>query len=75
MQYRSKETKGTNTHCIDEGASGQPKYESHRSSSTPHYGFSVGAGARQNKGTVTLKVGGVPLQDVLIDSGATCRLM
>ena len=70
-----KPVKGTNTHCIDEGASGEQKQGSHGNSSTPHYVFSVGAGAIQNKGTVTLKVGGVPLQDVLIDSWATCNLM
>ena len=63
------------THYIDERGSGEQKQKSHRSSSTPHYVFSVGAGAIQNKGKVTLKVGDVPLQDVLIDSAATCNLM
>ncbi|XP_077983944.1 uncharacterized protein LOC144438677 [Glandiceps talaboti] len=43
---------------------------------TQHYhAFSVGDESTVHTGTVTLNVGGVKLQNVLIDSGATCTLV
>ena len=44
-----KTVKGTNTHCIDEGAGGEQKQESHGSSSTPHFVFSWEPGQYKRK--------------------------
>ena len=45
------------------------------SNSTHDYVFSVGDKVYQRQGVISAQVGGVILQNVQIDSGATCNLL
>ena len=69
-------SKKTNTNYVDGGGDRSESVEQdERPSTGPECVFSVGDDTRQSKEVVTLRVGGVHLPNVLIDSGATSNLL
>ncbi|CAH1255636.1 RTL1 [Branchiostoma lanceolatum] len=60
--------------CRGKRGQTQRKSNTNQVEQSADYVFGVQKG-RQGDGTVTLKVGGVILQEVLIDSGATCNIL
>ena len=68
--------KKTNTNYVDgDGDRSERLEQDERPSTGPEYVFSVGDDTRQSNGVVALRVGGIHLPNVLIDSGATSNLL
>ena len=68
--------KKTNTNYAGgDGERSESLERDEKPSTGPEYVFSVGDDTRQSNGVVTLRVGGVHLPNVLIDSGATSNLL
>jgi hypothetical protein len=67
--HQTKTTKqNSNTNCVDERARAENE-------NSPHYAFAVEDEYNFDKGIVTLNIGGIEVNDILIDSGAISNLL